>query len=100
MKTPGPDHPITITPAGQRWRVQFQGHVIADSGDALILKEADYPPVVYFPREDVSMEYLTRTKHATHCPYKGEASYYTLMMDGRFVENGVWTYESPSRPWA
>jgi uncharacterized protein (DUF427 family) len=95
MKIPGPDHPITIAPADQRWRVKFQGHVIADSGDALILKEADYPPVVYFPRDDVSMEYLTRTTHATHCPYKGDASYYTLMMDGRFVENGVWTYESP-----
>lgn len=95
MKIPGPDHPITVTPAAQRWRVKFQGHVIADSGDAVVLKEASYPPVVYFPREDVSMDYLTRTAHATHCPYKGDAAYYTLMMDGRLVENAVWTYEQP-----
>lgn len=95
MKNPGPDHPITITPAAQHWRVKFQGHVIADSGDALVLKEASYPAVVYFPRDDVSMEYLSRTAHATHCPYKGDAAYYTLMMDGHIVENGVWTYEAP-----
>jgi uncharacterized protein (DUF427 family) len=95
MKVPGPDHPITITPADQRWRVKFQGHVIADSNDALILKEATYPPVVYFPRDDVSMEFLSRTKHATHCPYKGDAAYYTLLMDGHFAENAVWTYEEP-----
>lgn len=95
MKVPGPDHPITVTPAAQRWRVKFQGHVIADSAGALILQESTYPPVVYFPREDVSMEYMSRTHHQTHCPYKGDAAYYTLMMDGRFVENGVWTYEEP-----
>lgn len=95
MKIPGPDHPITLTPAERRWRVKFQGHVIADSGDALILQEASYPPVVYFPRDDVSMEYLSRTGHATHCPYKGDAAYYTLQMDGHFAENAVWTYESP-----
>ena len=95
MKIPGPEHPITITAADQRWRVKFQGHVIADSAGALILKEASYPPVVYFPREDVSMDFLTRTTHATHCPYKGDAAYYTLAMDGHIVENGVWTYEGP-----
>jgi uncharacterized protein (DUF427 family) len=95
MKVPGPDHPITVTPAQRRWRVQFQGHVIADSADALVLQEASYPPVVYFPREDVSMEYLSRTDHATQCPYKGQAAYYTLLMDGHMVENAVWTYEEP-----
>ena len=95
MKTPGPKHPITITPADRRWRVKFQGHVIADSGDALILKEASYPPVVYFPRDDVSMEFLSRTTHATHCPYKGDAAYYSLKVNGRSAENAVWTYEKP-----
>ena len=95
MLTPGPDHPITIAPAGQRWRVLFQGHVIADSGDALVLKEANYAPVVYFPREDVDMAYMSRTDRSTHCPYKGDASYYTLLMDGRFAENAVWSYEDP-----
>jgi len=95
MKIPGPDHPIDITATPKRWRAKFQGHVIADSAGALVLKEASYPPVIYFPRADVSMDYLSRTTHSTHCPYKGDASYYTLQMDGHFAENGVWTYETP-----
>jgi uncharacterized protein (DUF427 family) len=95
MKIPGPDHPITISPAPNRWRARFNGHVIADSPDALILEEAGYPPRLYFPREDISMEFLTRTAHTTHCPYKGDASYYTLIMDGHFLENVAWTYENP-----
>ncbi|HEX5378466.1 MAG TPA: DUF427 domain-containing protein [Phenylobacterium sp.] len=95
MKIPGPDHPITIAPAATRWRVGFQGHVIADTGDALILEEENCHPVVYFPRGDVSLEFLTLTDRATYCPYKGDASYYTLLMDGHFAENAVWTYEEP-----
>ena len=95
MKTPGPDHPITVEPAKNRWRARFAGHVIADSNDALILKEAGYKPAVYFPRADVAMEYMSRTDRSTHCPYKGDAAYYTLLMDGKFAENAVWTYEQP-----
>lgn len=95
MLKPGPDHPITIEPAKMRWRALFEGHVIADTADALILREASYPPVVYFPREDVGMEYMTRTERQTHCPYKGDAAYYTILMDGEFAENAVWTYEQP-----
>jgi uncharacterized protein (DUF427 family) len=95
MKTPGPDHPIDLTPAARRWRALFAGHVIADSNDAIVLQEASYPPVVYFPRQDVAMEYMSRTDHASHCPYKGDAAYYTLVMDGQFAENAVWTYEHP-----
>jgi uncharacterized protein (DUF427 family) len=95
MKTPGPDHPITIEPAAKRWRARFAGHVIADSADALILREANYPARIYFPREDVAMAYMSRTERSTHCPYKGDASYYTLLMDGRFADNAVWSYEAP-----
>lgn len=95
MKIPGPDHPITINAADKRWRAQFEGHVIADTAGALVLQEANYPPVVYFPRADVSMSYLSRTERTTHCPYKGDASYYTLLMDGHFAENAVWSYEEP-----
>jgi len=95
MKIPGPDHPITIAPATTRWRAMFDDHVIADSGDALVLREADYPPVIYFPRGDVSMEYFSKTDRSTHCPYKGDAAYYTILMDGHFAENAVWTYEEP-----
>ncbi len=95
MKLPGPDHPITIAAKPARVQVAYQGHVIVDSRRALELKEATYKPVLYFPREDVDMTYFTRTEHTTYCPYKGVAHYYTLLMDGRFAENAVWTYEEP-----
>lgn len=95
MKIPGPDHPITITPAATRWRARFGGHVIADSAEALVLQEANYPPVIYFPRADVSMEYMSRTDRSTHCPYKGDAAYFSLLMDGVLAANAVWTYEEP-----
>ena len=65
MMIPGPDHPITIRPGETRWRVKFAGHVIADSADALVLVEAAYPPAIYFPRQDVSMEFLSRTARST-----------------------------------
>jgi uncharacterized protein (DUF427 family) len=95
MTTPGLDHPITLEPAANRWRAQFAGHVIADSDDAVILREADSPPRVYFPRQDVAMEYMSRTERGSHCPYKGDAAYYTMLMDGQFAENAVWSYEQP-----
>lgn len=95
MLTPGPDHPITVTPAKTRWRAAYANHVIADTGDALILEEAGHGAVVYFPREDVSMEYFSRSDQTTHCPYKGDAAYYSILMDGKLTENAVWTYEDP-----
>lgn len=95
MLKPGPDHPIAFEPARRRWRALFAGHVIADTDDALILKEASLPAVVYFPRQDVAMEYMSRTDRHTHCPYKGDAGYYTILMDGQFADNAVWTYEEP-----
>jgi uncharacterized protein (DUF427 family) len=95
VKVPGPDHPITLT--GHEGRVQalFSGHLIADSGDVIWLKEANYKPVAYFPRTDVEMGFLAKTDLDTYCPYKGHASYFTLMMDGQIVENAVWSYETP-----
>jgi uncharacterized protein (DUF427 family) len=95
MPNPGPDHPITLEPAGLRWRARFNGHVIADSGEALILREAHLPPVVYFPRNDVSLDCMGRTARRTHCPYKGDAAYYTLTLDGEIAENVAWSYEAP-----
>ena len=95
MLKPGPDHPIKLESAKQRWRAYFNHHVIADTDDALILDEASLPPVVYFPRQDVGMEYMGRTEHRSHCPYKGEASYYTLTMGGQIAENVAWSYEDP-----
>jgi uncharacterized protein (DUF427 family) len=81
--------------AKRRWRAYFSHHVIADTDDALILHEARLPPVVYFPRTDAGMEYMGRTERSTHCPYKGDASYYTLTMDGQIAENVAWSYEHP-----
>lgn len=94
-RTPGPDHPITLDPTTTRVVVRLGGRTIADTRRAIELQESDYPPVHYIPRSDVDMSLLQRTSHATYCPYKGEASYYGILVDGRVVENAVWTYESP-----
>ena len=87
-----PDHRITTKPAGVRVQVKLDGEVIADTRDAIRLEEGDYPAVYYFPRKDVKMERLVRSKHQTVCPFKGTASYYTLKNG---AENAVWTYETP-----
>lgn len=89
------DHPITIEPAHNRVRVTFAGKVVAESKRALLLMEASYPAVAYVPREDVDFSLLVRTDHATHCPYKGDASYYSIHVDGRKAENAIWSYEHP-----
>jgi uncharacterized protein (DUF427 family) len=95
MKVPGPDHPITIAANPKRVRVTVGGIVIADSTHALTLKEASYPAVQYVPRNDANMALLQRTGRTTHCPYKGDASYYSVTADGKTLENAVWTYETP-----
>lgn len=89
------DHAIRTEPARERWRARFAGHVIADSDDALVLHEVGLPPVIYFPRDAVSTEYMSRTDHHSRCPHKGDASYYSLLMDGDLAENVAWTYENP-----
>ena len=83
---------IVTRPAGARVRVTFHGEMIADTRDAVALEEGSYPVVYYIPREDVRMERLERTSHRTHCPYKGDASYYSIQ-DG--PANAVWSYEQP-----
>lgn len=95
IKTPGPDHPITITPSREHVVVRAGGKVIADSREALSLQEANYPAVLYIPRKDVNMSLLERTTHATYCPYKGDCSYYSIPAGGERAVNAVWTYESP-----
>jgi uncharacterized protein (DUF427 family) len=95
MKTPGPDHPITIERNPSRVVVTLAGKVIADTVDALTLREANYPPVHYVPRRDVDMAALERTQHSTHCPYKGDASYYSIPAGGERSVNAIWTYEEP-----
>jgi uncharacterized protein (DUF427 family) len=95
MKLPGPDHPITITRAPKRVRVTFAGEVIAETSDALVLQEASYPPVFYIPRADAQLPLLAKTSRSTHCPYKGDASYYSIQAGGKRVENAIWSYETP-----
>ncbi|HVE21441.1 MAG TPA: DUF427 domain-containing protein [Acidocella sp.] len=95
VKIPGPDHPITIERDSNRVVVSVAGRVIADTHDALILTEAQYPPVRYIPRKDVDMTLLTRTEHTTYCPYKGDCAYFSIPLGGERASNAVWTYETP-----
>jgi uncharacterized protein (DUF427 family) len=95
VKIPGPDHPITITPNPAHVRVSVAGKTIADTRRALTLQEANYPPVLYIPREDADMALLERTQHHTYCPYKGDCSYYSIPSGGQRSSNAVWTYEDP-----
>jgi uncharacterized protein (DUF427 family) len=95
IKTPGPDHPITIERNSNRVVVKVAGSIIADTRDALTLREASYAPVQYIPRKDVDMTLLERTEHATYCPYKGDCSYFSIPSAGDRATNAVWTYETP-----
>jgi uncharacterized protein (DUF427 family) len=95
VKLPGPDHPITVEPNPARVLVSVAGRVIADTREALMLREASYPGVQYIPRKDVDMALLERTAHATYCPYKGECAYYSIPLGGKRSANAVWTYEDP-----
>ena len=95
IKIPGPDHPITIERNLKRIVVSIGGKVLADSRDALILREAGYPAVQYIPREDVDMTLLERSSHTTYCPYKGDCSYFNIPLCGKRGINAVWSYENP-----
>src|ERR1700688_144799 len=96
MKLPGPDHPITITANPKRVRVSAGGVVIAETSHALTLKEASYPAVQYVPRADANLALLARTERVTHCPYKGDANYFSIKADGKTLENSIWTKEARS----
>ncbi len=93
--TQNPEHRIAIARETRRVRVVAAGETIAESSDALTLREANYPPVFYFPRKDIRMDNLVPTDHHTNCPYKGEASYFSICAGGRTIENAAWSYEFP-----
>jgi uncharacterized protein (DUF427 family) len=95
IKIPGPDHPITISPAGGKVRVTVVGQVVAESTRALRLEEKGYPSVYYLPRNDADMSLLVRTTHYTYCPYKGDCTYYSIPIGEAKSEYAVWTYEKP-----
>lgn len=95
IRIPGPEHPISIELNPKRIVVRVSGRVVADTREALVLREANYDAVQYIPREHVDMTLLQRTSHTTYCPYKGDCSYYSIPLGGERTANAVWTYESP-----
>lgn len=88
-------HRITFGPTPSHAQVVFEGRTIAESDQAILLIEGSIPPVCYFPESDVDFNYLTATDHSTHCPFKGDASYWTIDVDGRAEPNIAWAYKDP-----
>ena len=95
IKIPGPDHPITIERSAKRVVVTIGGHVIADTRNALTLRESKDLPVQYIPRKDVDMAVLARSATQTYCPYKGDAAYCSIPGGGEHSIDAIWTYEAP-----
>ena len=95
MKKPGPDHPITIEKNPLRVRVVLGGVIVAETTNALTLREASYPPVQYVPREDIVADLFGKSERRSHCPYKGDASYYTISAGGLVRRDAAWSYEDP-----
>ena len=95
VKKPGPDHPITIERNPNRVVVTVAGNVIADTTKALVLREARYGAVQYIPREDVNVALLKRSETQSYCPYKGDASYFSIPVGGERSIDAIWTYETP-----
>ncbi|WP_306116742.1 MULTISPECIES: DUF427 domain-containing protein [unclassified Roseovarius] len=86
---------IRIRKADGTWTVRAGGAVLAESKNALELSEGDYPAVIYFPRNDIAMAFLDETDHSTHCPHKGDASYFSIITKSQTLENAAWSYEDP-----
>jgi uncharacterized protein (DUF427 family) len=95
MKLPGPDHQITITPSADRIVVRSGETTIADSQSTLVLRETNYPPVHYIPLADVDRSVLAPSELTTHCPYKGDASYYSIVAGQERGTDAVWFYDDP-----
>jgi uncharacterized protein (DUF427 family) len=95
IKIPGPEHPITVKPTPGRVVVGVNGVIIADTTAALTLQESTYPAVQYVPLADVKPELLQRTETSTYCPFKGDASYYSLTLPDGELTDVIWTYEQP-----
>lgn len=90
-----PGYEVRFEVCAKRIRVLYGGVTVADSVAARLLHETRHTPVYYFPRADVRMDLMARTDHESFCPFKGDASYWTLATGGRVVENAVWSYEDP-----
>jgi len=90
-----PDYRVDLEPNPEHVRVSFAGELLADSRRTLIVRETKHEPVVYVPKQDVRFERLEPTDHESFCPFKGEARYWTIRVEGRVEENAVWGYEAP-----
>lgn len=88
-------HTIIVEPSPRRVRVEFNGETVANSANMRLLHEDGHLPIYYFPIDDVRTDLLHKTDHSTHCPYKGDASYWTIKVGDREAENAVWGYEDP-----
>jgi len=95
MKIPGPEHPITVVRGASPLVVKIAGRQIGESLEPLILHEARYPAVPYIPRGDLDMSLFTRTATTTHCPYKGDATYFSITVAGKTYPDAAWSYETP-----
>ena len=94
-KIPGPDHPITVEPTAGRVVVRAGGRILADTDKALTLRESSYPAVQYVPLAEIDQDAIRHTETHTYCPYKGEASYYTIATADGELTDAIWTYEEP-----
>ena len=87
---------ITIRKAAGTWVVRAGGAVLGESKNALELTEGDYPPVIYFPREDIGMAFLDASEQTSHCPFKGDAVYFSIVTKSNVIKNAAWSYENPT----
>ncbi len=90
-----PDYEITTDTVQQHYQVRFNGALIADCHEPMLLSESRHHPVYYIPKSDLAMDYLERTAHESYCPFKGHARYWTIVVDGKRAENAVWAYDDP-----
>lgn len=95
MREPGPNHTISIAPNPKRIRVLVGGVIVAETTRAQTLSEGKLAPVHYIPREDVESDLFDRTEQTSHCPFKGDAAYYTISAGGLVRPNAAWVYEDP-----
>ena len=86
---------VEFKPVAESFCIEFEGKRIVETDKALRIRETAHDPVLYFPRDDVAMEFLERTEHSTFCPFKGDASYWSLRVGAATSVNAVWSYEDP-----